>query len=109
MPRDTAFLSERVPTYPPTAPHEEPTSILDLLDLCFHHLTETIGTGEHGLQRLLNGDWNDSIVVNRLTATQVADVTAHGESVLNAAMATWVFDNYARLLTVANRPGCRTR
>ncbi len=102
--RDTAFLSERVSTYPPTAPHGEPRTVLELLDLCFHHLTERIGTGEHGLQRLLNGDWNDSIVVNRLTPAQVADVTAHGESVLNAAMATWVFDNYARLLTAANRP-----
>ncbi len=106
--RDNAFLSERVPTYPPTAPHGQPSTVLELLDLCFHHLTEIIGTGEHGLQRLLNGDWNDSIVVNRLTPAQVAEVTAHGESVLNAAMATWVFDNYARLLTVANRPEAAT-
>lgn len=106
--RDTDFLSERVTTYPPSAPHSESKTILELLDLCFHYLTDIIGTGEHGLQRLLNGDWNDSIVVNRLTPAQVAEVTEHGESVLNAAMATWVFDNYARLLTVANRPEAAT-
>ena len=96
--RDTAFLDEQVATYPPTAPSTPPRSVRDLLAHCFRHITETIGTGEHGLQRLLNGDWNDSIVVNRLTAAQVAEITAHGESVLNAAMAAWVFDNYGRLL-----------
>jgi hypothetical protein len=38
-------------------------------------------------------DWNDSIVVNRLIPDQVAAITAHGESVLNAAMASLVFHN----------------
>ncbi len=45
--------------------------------------------------RLFNGDWNDSIVVNRLTPAQVAEVMQQGESVLNAAMACYVLDYYA--------------
>jgi hypothetical protein len=97
--RDAAFLDELLPDYPQAGVITKQRTVLDSLDLCFRHLTEQIGTGQHGLQRLLNGDWNDSIVVNRLTPAQVAEITAHGESVLNAAMATYVFDLYARLLT----------
>jgi hypothetical protein len=98
--RDVALLDERVSTYPSAAQTAAPP-VHELLWRCFEHITEKIGTGEHGLQRLLNGDWNDSIVVNRLTPEQVAAITAHGESVLNAAMASWVIDNYARLLDYA--------
>ena len=99
--RDTAFLDERISTYPAASQSPSAPTVRVLLEHCFARITEEIGTGEHALQRLLNGDWNDSIVVNRLTPSQVAEVTAHGESVLNAAMAVWVFDNYARLLDYA--------
>jgi hypothetical protein len=53
--------------------------------------------------RISNGDWNDSIVVNRLNASQVAEITEHGESVLNAAMAGYVLNYYARMLDFAGR------
>jgi hypothetical protein len=99
--RDLAFLDERISTYPAAAQTEPAQTVHALLRYCFEQITEKIGTGEHGLQRMLNGDWNDSIVVNRLTPSQVAEITEHGESVLNAAMAAWVFDNYARLLDYA--------
>jgi hypothetical protein len=103
--RDTAFLDERVTTYPPATQPQSTLAVHELLWHCFEQITEKIGTGEHGLQRLLNGDWNDSIVVNRLTPAKVAEITEHGESVLNAAMAAWVFDNYARLLDYAGNEG----
>jgi hypothetical protein len=103
--RDTAFLDERIFTYPSITQPQSSHSVHELLWHCFEHITEKIGTGEHGLQRLLNGDWNDSIVVNRLTPAKVAEITEHGESVLNAAMAAWVFDNYARLLDYAGNEG----
>jgi hypothetical protein len=51
-----------------------------------------------------NGDWNDSIVVNRLTPAQVSEIQQHGESVLNAAMAGYVFDYYARMLEFSGSP-----
>jgi hypothetical protein len=101
--RDTSFLEERMERYPEHDSPRRQESVLDLLARCYRHLTEQIGTGEHGLQRLLNGDWNDSIVVNRLTPAQVAEITEHGESVLNAAMASYVFDYYARMLTYASK------
>jgi hypothetical protein len=103
--RDTAFLDERITTYPAAAQSQSARTVRELLQHCFERITEEIGTGEHGLQRLLNGDWNDSIVVNRLTPSQVAEITDHGESVLNAAMAAWVFNNYARLLDYAGNEG----
>ena len=103
--RDTAFLDERIFTYPSITQPQSSHSVHELLWHCFERITEKIGTGEHGLQRLLNGDWNDSIVVNRLTPAKVAEITEHGESVLNAAMAAWVFDNYARLLDYAGNEG----
>ncbi|SEB50088.1 GH36-type glycosyl hydrolase domain-containing protein [Terriglobus roseus] len=102
--RDVAFLDEKVSTYPSGSAPQPARTIRELLAHCFQHITERIGTGEHGLQRILNGDWNDSIVVNRLTPEQVAEITAHGESVLNAAMASWVFDQYARLLEYTHQP-----
>ena len=97
--RDTHFLQERIPGYPQHGSPRTEETVLDLLAQCYTHLTETIGTGQHGLQRMLNGDWNDSIVVNRMTPAQVAEVTQHGESVLNAAMASYVLDYYGRMLT----------
>jgi Glycosyl hydrolase 36 superfamily, catalytic domain len=101
--RDVRFLEERIETYPQQGSPRREETVLDLLARCYQHITEVIGTGEHGLQRLLNGDWNDSIVVNRLTPAQVAEITQHGESVLNAAMASYVFDYYGRMLTYAGK------
>jgi hypothetical protein len=96
--RDKRFLDERLPVYPPNRPQTETRTVAELLQHCFVHLTETVGPGQHGLQRLYNGDWNDSIVVNRYDAGQVEEIMAHGESVLNSAMASWVLDEYARML-----------
>ena len=103
--RDTSFLEERIQSYPQHGSPRKQETVLDLLAHCYRHLTETIGTGEHGLQRIYNGDWNDSIVVNRFSPEQVAEVVAHGESVLNSAMATWVFEEYAQLLNYLGKPG----
>jgi hypothetical protein len=96
--RDQDFLHERIPLYPrPKATPDDPT-VLDLLSRSFSHITSQIGVGKHGLQRIFNGDWNDSIVYTHLTPEQRAQVFQVGESVLNAAMAAYVFDYYARML-----------
>jgi hypothetical protein len=71
---------------------------LELLERSFDYLTSTIGVGPHGLLRIRNGDWNDSIVYSHLTTEQQAQVLPGGESVLNAAMASYVFDYYAVML-----------
>jgi hypothetical protein len=96
--RDRDFLNERIPLYPNQQPSATDPTILELLQRCFTHITSTIGVGEHGLQKIYNGDWNDSIVYTHLTPEQ-RDVTIKvGESVLNAAMATYVYDYFALLL-----------
>jgi len=61
----------------------------------------TTGTGKHGLLRLSNGDWNDGVVHGNVPKKMIGVVTRQGESMLNAAMASYVLDLYARLLTFA--------
>jgi len=96
--RDKDFLDERVSAYPgrETSPNDK--TVGELLMRAYVRITVDIGAGKHGLMRSFNGDWNDSIVVNRLTAKEVAEVYQQGESVLNAAMASYVLDYYAKLL-----------
>lgn len=99
--RDHEFLNETVPAYPPTQSAAGDPTIREHLTHAFTYLTTSVGVGEHGLMRMFNGDWNDSIVVNRFPPQQVADIAQHGESVLNAAMASYVLDHYARMLQSA--------
>lgn len=102
--RDRDFLHERIPMYPRQLPSADDPTVLDLLSRSFAHFTTTIGVGKHGLQRIFNGDWNDSIVYTHLTPEQRAVTTKVGESVLNAAMATYVFDYFALMLEFAENP-----
>ena len=55
----------------------------------FRHLVDVIGVGEHGLARVLKGDWNDGIVVNLVPAEYTAEVAEKGETALNSAMACY--------------------
>jgi hypothetical protein len=48
--------------------------------------------------RLSNGDWNDEVVVMRGSSSSFEGIRQVGESVLNAAMASYVLDYYARML-----------
>ncbi len=96
--RDHDFLHERIPSYPRHDLQPGDPTVLDLLQRSFTYLTSTVGVGKHGLLRLFNGDWNDSIVYTHLTPEQQQKVLTEGESVLNAAMATYVFDYFATML-----------
>lgn len=96
--RDKAFLAEKIPASPMHKPNPNDPSVGEMLARAYTRITVDLGVGKHGLMRLSNGDWNDSVVVNRLTPAQVAEVSKHGESVLNAAMACYVLDYYARML-----------
>lgn len=102
--RDREFLQERIPLYPRQEALPDDPTVLDLLSSSFTHLTTKIGVGQHGLLKLFNGDWNDSIVYTHLTPEQRAEVFPIGESVLNAAMAAYVFDYYARMLDYIEHP-----
>lgn len=101
--RDKSFLDEKIPIYPRQVASSADPTVRDLLQRSYTHLTQDIGVGKHGLMRLSNGDWNDEVVVFRsATASQASagegEVRQQAESVLNAAMASYVLDYYARML-----------
>ena len=97
--RDKILLDEMVPTYPVYGPEAGREKVGNLLERCYHHLIKVTGTGEHGLLRICNGDWNDGAVLGYVPREKEGDVRKYGESVLNAAMAAYVLDLYARMLT----------
>jgi hypothetical protein len=97
--RDVGFMdSDVVTVYGESAGRE---SVRNLLARCYKRLTDTVKTGEHGLMRMLQDDWNDALVNAWTTQAESKEVVETGESVLNSAMAAYVFDYYARLLKYA--------
>ncbi|MHA2295809.1 MAG: GH36-type glycosyl hydrolase domain-containing protein [Candidatus Hodarchaeales archaeon] len=99
--RDLAFLEEEIPTYPIYGSKAGKSRIKDLLYRCYQHFVIKTGTGKHGLQRISNGDWNDLAVHGYVPNEKHEEVIEYGESVLNAAMASFVLDIYSKLLTYA--------
>lgn len=97
--RDKAFLDEKVPLYPQHEVQAGDPTVGELAMRSFRHLVDVIGVGEHGLMRVLKGDWNDGIVVNLVPAEYTAEVAEKGETALNSAMACYVMDHYARMLS----------
>ena len=96
--RDVRFLdSEIVPVYG----QQERATVRALLARCYKHLIDDVRTGEHGLMRMLHDDWNDALVPAWVPQANLEEALARSESVLNSAMAAYVFDYYALLLTYA--------
>lgn len=94
--RDQAFLDEQIPLLL-EGDGTAKESVRNLLARCYRHLVADVGQGEHGLMRMLQDDWNDALVI-MWAQSHAQECVAKGESVLNSAMASWVFDYYARLL-----------
>jgi hypothetical protein len=97
--RDKAFLDEKVPVYPSRESRPTDPTVREALYRAYSHLVNVIGVGKHGLMRLDRGDWNDGIVIGRVPDKYVEEVREKGESVLNAAMACYVLDYYARMMS----------
>lgn len=97
--RDVEFLQEEITTFPLYGPKARSTSVAEVLSRCYHHLTTVTGKGIHGLVRLSNGDWNDGAVIGFVPKDQHEEVRIKGESVLNAAFATYTLDLYSRMLS----------
>ena len=106
--RDLAFLDEQVPTFPLYGPTAGKESVRKLLARCFRHLVENVGTGEHGLMRMLEDDWNDALVMAWAQRVR-AECVERGESVLNSAMAAYVLDYYGQLLAYAGEDSSPAR
>ena len=105
--RDVRFLDSEVVTMygpDPNALRGEGAgrdTVRNLLARCYKHLTDDVKTGQHGLMRMLQDDWNDALVTAWVPPAQVKECLEKGESVLNSAMAAYVFHYYARMLTYA--------
>jgi hypothetical protein len=97
--RDKKFLEEKIVPYPNRKAMPTDPTVREHLGRAYSHLVNGIGVGKHGLMRLERGDWNDGIVNGRVAKEFIEEVRAQGESVLNAAMACYVLDHYARMLT----------
>ncbi len=96
--RDASFLEEEIPTNMVCGPTVGKESIRDVLARCYRHLVEDVGTGPHKLMRMLMDDWDDGLVYQAVPQKWRAEYIREGESVPNSAMATYVFEIYARLL-----------
>ncbi len=57
--RDAAFLDERI-TGRLGEKAGEAATVKDLLARCYHHLVDDVRSGDHGLMRMLQDDWNDA-------------------------------------------------
>ena len=99
--RDKAFLDEKIVPYRNQAASASDPTVRDLLARAYTHLVNEIGTGQHGLLKMLMGDWNDTIVRGRVAEKYMPEVHQQGESVLNSAMASYVLDFYGRMLDYA--------
>ncbi len=97
--RDVAFLNEELVTYPLYGRKAGRARVSELLERCYHHLVNVTGTGQHGLLRLSNGDWNDLVVIGHVPPEKQDQVKKVAESVLNSAMASYVLEYYGKMLT----------
>ncbi len=81
--RDMAFLSESVPYYAPADARTD--TVLAHARAAFDHLTDRVKLGPHGILHCGSGDWNDELIA---LSPQPARTGRHGESALNAGLAT---------------------
>lgn len=95
--RDIEFLDAKVvPIYGVRAEGE---TVRNLLAHCYRHLADDVKTGQHGLMRMLRDDWNDGLENAWVPQASRQECAEKSESVLNSAMAAYVFDYYATMLT----------
>ena len=106
---DAGFLEERTEFLPMEAHYGATT--LEKLRRAFAYLRDEVGTGPHGLIRLMNSDWNDMVYAD----TPVMKSFFNAESHMNSAMALAVLPGLIRqldqtlpALAPATRERCKT-
>ena len=85
--KDYYFLDEELEYYP--VKNGGKTSVADHVAACFIYLRDFISVGPHGLVRLLNSDWNDTIYY--ILKEPYNRVFHSGESHMNSAMVASIF------------------
>ena len=96
--RDIDFLNEAVPIYPVYGNDVQSKRVKEILLTCYNYFTNILGAGPHGLQRISNGDWNDGVILGHISKEKHDEIVKNGESVLNAAMASYVLEVYGKML-----------
>ncbi|MHA2038765.1 MAG: GH36-type glycosyl hydrolase domain-containing protein, partial [Promethearchaeota archaeon] len=96
--RDIDFLDEVVPFYPVYGKKVLTKKIKEIVQICYTFFIKNLGSGPHGLQRILNGDWNDGVILGHISREKHDEIVKNGESVLNAAMASYVLKVYGKML-----------
>ena len=94
---DYAFLNEKISNYPVVG--MPGTTVLETTRQCFLFLRDHIGTGSHGLVRLMNSDWNDAVFY--IEKAPYNRILYGGESHMNSAMVLSFFDELTRQLHTA--------
>lgn len=77
------------------------TSLAEAAWASYCHLETVIGTGEHGILRLLLSDHNDGLL-SSLQAPESPTIMQYAESVMNAGLASYVLPQYADALLLLN-------
>lgn len=96
--RDFALLNEEMELPLGQYPTTHQVSVRALLARCYRYIIEEVGVGPHGLMRMLFDDWLDGLVFQAIAPELRWEYIKVGESVLNSAMASYVFERYAALL-----------
>lgn len=94
---DYAFLDEEVESYP--VEDGRKSTVLEMLQRYFIYLRDEIGTGPHGLVKLLNSDWADSFLHRYSPNKYIWSAESH----LNSAMALAVLPKFIDALTNSHR------
>ena len=89
---DTGFLDTTIQYYPKA----NEGTMLEVTEKCFDYLRNFVGTGPHGLIRLLNSDWLDNVY--GLYEVRYNEVIYSSESHMNSAMALAILPNLIRQL-----------
>lgn len=85
--KDYSFLLEEVEYYP--ASGNSKARVIDHVKNCYLFLRDTVNVGAHGLVRLLNSDWNDTLYY--ILKEPYNHVYHSGESHMNSAMVLSIF------------------
>ena len=85
---DYDFLKEEQEPFPCDGSGKKVT-VLHMVEKLFTFLRDTIGVGSHGLVRLYNSDWNDTIYY--IEKVPYLTVVRGGESHMNSAMVCSIF------------------
>ncbi|MCP4762391.1 MAG: hypothetical protein GY870_11470 [archaeon] len=92
--RDFEFLNDEIPYYPLSS--GKSSTVKERLIRCTEHLICDIGVGSHQLIRMIQGDWNDTIVLPDNWKT-LFSVIKYGESTLNTAIGCYAVERMAEL------------